>query len=97
MGLRELTEAMEEHRPSEMGPLGALHVSSPVMPGVERMKVRYLVGNMADEGDRALAESIMTQSLQPGSKILIMREDSTFTKTGEYIFAIKYGEISDDV
>jgi hypothetical protein len=63
------------------------------------IRIHYYVGSMSDNSDRAFIEGIMSRSLlsmnelnKPGD-VSVFREDSTFTKDGDYIVAIKYGEV----
>ena len=62
------------------------------------VRVRYFVGDMDEPSDRAFIEDIMSRSigclntLAKIGDISVFREDTTFTKDGSYIVAIKYGE-----
>jgi len=71
---------------------------------ITNARIKYFVGNLSDEGDRLILEHIMTKSLQfsnlpntgkgqtdPGG-LLVIKEESTFNKEGDYVVAIKYLE-----
>jgi hypothetical protein len=70
-------------------------------PSTTKLKkvVRYYVGNMDDPTDRAFIADIMTRSWdfsltqkeEPGS-IIVIREDSNWSKDGFYMVAVKYME-----
>lgn len=66
------------------------------------IRVHYYVGSMSDATDRLFVEDIMSRSLLSMNEltkigdVCVFREDSSFTKDGDYIVAIKYGEVHDE-
>ena len=63
------------------------------------IRVRYYTADMEDPTDRSFIEDIMSRSymcqnaLDKIGDIWVFREDTTFTKEGRYVVAIKYGEV----
>ena len=76
------------------------------MPGVPtsadtttKLQVRYLSLTIGDPNDTLLLEDIMTQSLncQNGlvkvGDLMVLKEESTFDREGNYLVALKYIEV----
>lgn len=61
--------------------------------------VRYLMANLSDDNDRIVAEDVMTRSLDCANvlskqgDILVIREETTFDRDGNYLVALKYCEV----
>lgn len=53
-------------------------------------EVKYKVIDVTNENARLILESIMTESLNPNGKYIVIKEETTFTKEGSYIVAVKY-------
>lgn len=107
MSFNEMSDAARNFGQSESPILGrsaiapTVNIDDPTKPRIKTM-VRYLVANTCDDGDRATLEDLMTRSLScagtlstPGD-VLVVREDHTFDRQGDYQVAIKYYEAVKD-
>lgn len=101
-GFREFSEAVGDGKVSEAPLFGAASGTGGGAPGVPEtleVSVRYFQANLSDEGDRNLLEHIMTTSLRGADQltkvgnIMVIREDSTFDREGNYMVAVKYCEV----
>lgn len=74
-----------------------------VTPKKLKYNVKYYVGNMDDPADRAFISDIMTRSFASSlvdkesvGDIIVLGEESNWTKEGMYLIAIKYMEAIED-
>jgi len=90
-----------DRQPSEAPAPGQIVTRETVAakPTLSKLAIRYFVANMSDAGERMLAETIMTRSLESQGglskvgDIMVITENQHFTKEGDYIIAIKYAEM----
>ena len=67
-------------------------------PDYSDVVIKYLVANGSDMLEMEFLEKIMTRSLRTQAKmekpgdIIVIREDQTFDKEGNYLIAVKYAE-----
>lgn len=106
MSFLEMVEAEKNSRQnyteSEAPIPGRINIQNTNIVPAKKLKklVKYFVGNMDSPEDRQFVSDIMTKSLEsaltpteePGN-IIVIREDSSWTKEGFYLIAIKYMEI----
>jgi len=65
---------------------------------IDNVRVKFYIANMSYPDHRAEAERIFTKSLQCQNAlqsvgdISVFKEESNFSKTGEYVVVIKYAE-----
>jgi hypothetical protein len=63
------------------------------------IRIHYYVGNIDDPEQRLFIEDVMSRSLTSMNElsklgdVSIFKEETTFTKDGSYLVAIKYGEV----
>ena len=100
MSFQELVDAENalKDRTSESSALGSFELKARTNNHLKNVQVKYFVANMEMPGDAEEVERIFTQSLQcqnmlvKSGDISVFKEESHFTKTGEYLIAIKYAE-----
>lgn len=108
MSFLELVEAAEAlknggARGANEAPIfGNTVVQSTNIKSAKKFKqlIRYYVGNMNDPSDREFISNIMTRGLDKlesradkDGDVIVIREDSNWTKEGDYLVAIKYVEL----
>ena len=105
MSYKEFTEATTQRQSGSEAPLLGAYQATMEDIGAGNLKkdtklaMRYFIANMSDEGERQMAEHIMTVSLNCANElkkmgdISVFREDYSFDKSGNYLVAIKYCEV----
>ena len=87
---------------SGVPPVGGFAVTDKNSKLKVKPQVRYIIGDVADPQFVAMLEMIMTKSLNVRDNkapmtvigdIMVLREDTHFTKDGDYIAAVKYVEM----
>jgi len=97
MSFKEFNAALDSAGNKNLGlpPIGG-HSKTPKNT---KAKVRYFLANVEDPGSCAMLEDILTKSMNGGGlfseigDVIVLREDSHFTKEGDYVVALKYVEL----
>ena len=97
MSFQEFNNAIEgtKSNQSTLPPIGGYEKT----PKNTKVKIRYFLANIEDPSMRAMLEDIMTKSINGQGlfteigDVIVLREDSHFTKDGDYMAAIKYVEL----
>jgi hypothetical protein len=112
MSFIEMVQAVEHAAPMPESEAPTYFGNTPIQhsnleqPNKIKLKkvVRYYVGNMDDPTDREFIADIMTRSYdfsltgkEEIGTIIVIREDSTWSKDGFYLVAIKYMETIEDL
>ena len=101
-GFNDFISSIETEGASEPAWLGGANKQVYGTTGREdntRIRVKYFVANIADEGERLVLEEIMTRSLdsaqdlQKVGQIAIFNEQNSLTKDGDALVMVKYAEV----
>jgi hypothetical protein len=101
-GFNDFITAIENENSSETPALGGANRSVYGTTGKDensKIRVKYFVANIQDEGDRLVLEEIMTRALDSGQElhkvgqIAIFNEQSSLTKEGDALVMVKYAEV----
>lgn len=100
---QELKDKEQEIQDTETPVLGSHGKGyDPLEKKLPELQVIYRFFNLADENDRLTLEWLMTKSLQstdelnnPGD-IRVIKEETSFTKDGDYVVAVKAIKYKDE-
>ena len=98
MSYKEFNAAIADPNNASRGVLPPIGGSTKLPKGT-KVKVRYFSAMIDDPNGVATLEDIMTRSMDSEGVLkdvgdtIVIREDTHFTKDGEYIAAIKYVEL----